>query len=698
MTHQFLTMDFETRSPVDIRNASTTRYASHPETDILCIGLKWNDRPATALSPHKGKYVLDGTERPIELMHAIEHNLPIVVHNLSFEKRIYKHICHLRWGWPAIPEHLWVDTAAVCRYYAVPAKLEKAAEAMELDAKKDMAGNRVMLQLAKPRKPRKAEVKEWLKTHETTNDMPTLWWEDDAKLERVIEYCKQDLVTQEQLFLKLGRLPAAREYEWRFDEMVNERGVPVDWGGLVAASTIIEQSMSGYCEELKKITATPAFPDGMVTSPTQRKKILDFCDLMGWSMVSSDKASVEDALRANLPEKVRQVLTIVQEAGKSSLGKVETMIDLTDDDWRIRDTTAWHGAATGRKAGRGMQPQNFPNKTMDAEEAVRFHEILGKETALQDLEFIYQSPLMTDKPKSIPDVVASGLRSFIRAEEGKDLYISDFSNIETRNLAWVSGCRLLLDAFTTKKCPYRQFASRVYNKTYDEIAALGKECAERKLGKVSVLGLGYGMGWQKFIETAAGPQYGIHLSEDRAKEIVKLYRETYPEVPKFWAACESAFIRAINEKSSVSVGRVTFGCNGEWGWIILPSGRPIWMRKPQVDRVPDKWREGKTRLQISYLGVDSKSSSKAWGRRHTYGGSLCESICQGIAACLLQESLHRVEANGYPIILSVHDELIAEADENLSLDRFDKLMKERPQWALDLPVECESHKSKRYGK
>ncbi len=689
--HKFLTLDFETRSPVDIRNASTTRYASHPETDILCIGLKWNDRPATALSPHHGKYVLDGTERPIELMHAIEHNLPIVVHNLSFEKRIYKHICHLRWGWPAIPDHLWVDTAAVCRYYAIPAKLEKAAEAMELDAKKDMAGNRVMLQLAKPRKPRKAEVKEWLKTHETTNDMPTLWWEDDAKLSRVVEYCKQDLVTQEQLFLKLGRLPAAREYEWRFDDMVNERGVPVDWGGLVAASTVIEQSMSGYCEELKKITATPAFPDGMVTSPTQRKKILDFCDLMGWSMVSTDKASVEDALNANLPEKVRQVLTIVQEAGKSSLGKVETMIDLTDDDWRIRDSLAWHGAATGRKAGRGMQPQNFPRDVMKDDEADRFHDVLATSTALQHLEFMYQTT--ADKPKSIPDVVASALRSFIRAEEGKALYVSDFSNIETRNLAWVAGCRLLNEAFSTGKCPYRQFASRVYNVPPDSIA---KGSQERQLGKVAVLGLGYGMGADKFQATAAAPPYHIELSIDRAKEIVKLYRETYPEVPKFWAACDSAFIRAINEKTSVAVGRVTFGCNGDWGWIVLPSGRPIWMRKPRVDRVADRWREGKTRLQISYLGVDSKT--KAWGTRTTYGGSLCESICQGIAACLLQESLHRLEANGYPVILSVHDEVLCEADERLSEERFDKLMKERPQWALDLPVECESHKSKRYGK
>lgn len=684
--YQFLTLDFETRSPVDLKTSSTVQYASHPETDLLCVGLKWAGQPASAVVPPPGKFVVDGATVPIEILTAIEHNIPIVVHNLSFEKRMYWYVCHKRFGWPAIPEHLWVDTAAICRYYALPAKLVDAAKALGLDAQKDMAGNRVMLQLSKPRKARKAEVKAWLKDHDTVDDMPTLWWEDPVKLNIVVEYCKQDLVTQEELYLKLGRLPPEREAEWRFDDMVNDRGVPVDYRGLVRASAVIEQSMTGYREQLASITATPSCPEGMVTSPTQRAKILDFCDLMGWSMVSTNKESVQDAL-ANpaLPEKVRQVLTIVQDAGKSSLGKIETMINLTDSDGRIRDSLAWHGAATGRKAGRGMQPQNFPRDVMGDDEAVLFHSMLGDDEPCEGIRQWFGG--------SVPDVVSSALRSFIRAEQGKALFVSDFSNIETRNLAWVAGCGLLNEAFRTGKCPYRQFASRVYNIRPDDIA---KGSQERQLGKVAVLGLGYGMGWQKFIDTAAAPPYNIQLTEDRGKEIVKLYRETYPEVPAFWRACEEGFLKAINEKSQVKVGKVSFGSNGEWGWIVLPSGRPIWMREPKVSRVPDRWREGKTRLEISYMGIDSKT--KQWSKRSTYGGSLVESICQGIAACLLQASLHRLEANGYPVILSVHDECVVEADERLPVDRFDQLMKERPPWAHDLPVECESHKCKRYGK
>jgi DNA polymerase len=325
---------------------------------------------------------------------------------------------------------------------------------------------------------------------------------------------------------------------------------------------------------------------------------------------------------------------------------------------------------------------------LDEKEADIFHE------SLREVDpYSHVSALAAFADTSVPDMVSSALRSFICAEPGKKLFVSDFSNIETRNLAWVANCKLLNEAFSTGKCPYRQFASRVYNIRPDDIA---KGSQERQLGKVAVLGLGYGMGHQKFRDTAGAPPYNIELPEDRAKEIVKLYRETYPEVPTFWRLCEDAFTKAINEKSSVPVGRVTFGATAEWGWIVLPSSRAIWMREPRVGRVPDRWREGKTRLEISYMGIDSKT--KQWVRRSTYGGSLVESICQAIAADLLQEAMHRMEANGFPMILSVHDELVGEAPEHESVDRFHELMRVRPGWAHDLPVECESHASRRYGK
>jgi DNA polymerase len=285
------------------------------------------------------------------------------------------------------------------------------------------------------------------------------------------------------------------------------------------------------------------------------------------------------------------------------------------------------------------------------------------------------------------------LRSFLQASTGKTFFISDFSNIETRILSWVANCRLLVDAFAKGDCPYIQFASRAYNVNP---LSLNKKSPERQLGKVAVLGLGYGMGWEKFITTAGAPPYNVELDEQRSKEIVKLYRETYPEVPGYWRECEAAFMEAIQTKTQIQVGKVSFGCNGDWGWIVLPSGRPIWMSQPKVTRVPDRWRQGKTRLEIGYMGIDP--DRKQWMPRTTYGGSLVESICQGTAGDILQEALVRTDSAGYPAILSVHDELVSEADANANFERFHELMRVRPGWAHDLPIECESHQSRRYGK
>lgn len=691
---KYLMLDFESRSAVDLSEASYRRYATDPSTDILCIGLKWDDRPSTCFTPSGSKTTLDGLTRPIEVMEAIRIGCPIVVHNAAFEKRMYYWICHKRWGWPPIPDTQWVDTMASCSYYALPRSLEKAAKALGLEKQKDMSGSRILKQVCKPRAHGKLAKEAWLAEGKPLYAMPLIWWEDEERLNRVYKYCQTDVETQEQVFLKIGPLPVDRWREWMFDEMVNERGIPVDWGGLYLANNVVEQSLSEYNQRLIELTKTPSFPDGMVQTVNQRAKILDWCDLKGYCMVSLNKEAVEDALaNPKIPAPVREILTIRQESGKSSLGKLETMLNLTDDDGRIRDSMAWHGAATGRKAGRGMQPHNFPRDCMKAEEAEKFHSLLKENAPFEAVSFHYQSSLMTKDPQSIPDIVSSALRSFLQASPGKTFFVSDFSNIETRILSWVCNCRLLVDAFSKGECPYIQFASRAYNVNP---SSLNKKSPERQLGKVAVLGLGYGMGAEKFITTAGGPAYRVELDEQRSKEIVKLYRETYPEVSGYWKECETAFMEAIQSQTQIQVGRVAFGCNGEWGWIVLPSGRPIWMSQPKVTRVPDRWREGKLRPEIGYMGIDIKT--KQWSRRTTYGGSLVESICQGTAGDILQEALVRTEAAGYPAILSVHDELVSEVDANANFDMFHELMRVRPSWAHDLPIECESHQSRRYGK
>lgn len=705
---QYLVMDFETRSCLDINEVSSHRYAADPSTDILCIGLKWNDRPAKVFTPVTGT-VLDGRTQPIQIMEAIRIGCPIVVHNRSFEERIYWHICVKRFGWPEIQPSQWIDTLASCSYYALPRGLAKAGAALGLSIQKDTSAGmdldedddggkpkkgktrHVLTQVCKPRKHSKKTIAGWLADGKRLEDMPVIWWEDQARLDALYKYCMDDCDSQDELFRAIGPLPPDRMREWQLDCEINDRGLPIDWCGLHTISDIVDRSLADYNVRLAELTRTPAYPDGMVQTVGQNAKLKDWCSLMGVEMPSMDKAAVLDALaRPDVVGTVREVLTVKQDAGKSSLGKLETMLLQADDDMRVRDPLVYHGAATGRKAGRGIQIQNFPNACLAGQDLDDFY------AALYSMDpFTEVNSLVQRMDRSLPDVVASALRSFIRAEDGKKFVISDLSNIETRNLAWVAGCSLLSEAFASGDCPYKQFAGMIYN-IADPQKNIDKKDKKRVLGKVSVLALGYGMGADKFMVTAAGPLYQIELGMTQANEIKDLYRNTYWEVPEFWAACEKAFRTAITERTTVQVGKVAFGCNGTWGWIILPSGRPIWYYKPQVAQRADRFRAGKTRNQIVYMGLDS--ITKQWKERSTYGGSLVESICQGMAGCLLQAICERSKAAGYDVIFTVHDEIVAEVPQHYPLEPFHQLVKARPNWCLDLPIECESHESLRYGK
>jgi DNA polymerase len=680
----FLMLDFETRSVRSLKTCSYRQYARCRSTRVLCLGVKLWDRPVRVVIPQQGP-MFDEEPVPEEIEVALSQRLPIYAHNVAFDSAVYEEQCVRGMGWPEIPADRWFDTMAVCAYYAFPRSLEKAGAAIGLGTQKDKAGSRVLTQVSKPRPYSKRAVQAWVQSGRSVQEMPLRWWEDDERLQRIYAYCGTDVESQAEILKRLGPLPAARTRDWRLSRTINQRGLALDWVSLVSTAEVVANSLSEYNEALRKLTATAAHPGGMAETINQRQRILDWCDLQGYLINSLTKEAVESALSVpGLPEKVRQVLTIRQEAGKSSLGKLETMLEQVDEDGRVRDTLVWHGAATGRMAGRGIQPQNFPRVSLKPEAATAFHDAVTRR---------YPIPPEVVGEDSLPEVVSKALRSFIVPQKGKRLFVSDFSNIETRNVAWLSGCRLLLEAFSTGKCPYRQFASRIYHIEADSIK---KDSRERQMGKVAVLGLGYQMGGAKFVTTAGAPPYSIPLTLDEATSVVKLYRTTYPEIPALWRKYEDAMIQSIQTQTSIQVGAVTFGAHGEWAWIVLPSGRPIWFAKPAVQRDPNPWQPGKTKLSITYMGTDIKT--KQWVRRSTYGGSILESVSQGMAADLLTEACHRLEDRSYPVVLTVHDEVVSEADADLPLDPFHQTVKEVPSWCPGMPVECESHVCERYGK
>lgn len=701
-----LTLDTETRSPVDIKKSSYRRYLGHPLSDVLCIALQFIEEPeAEVVVPPDGRAVfVAGDPTPARILYAIEHEIPIYAHNAPFDRRVYREICVEKYGWKPIPDHLWRCTMAICSYYALPRALKNVATVLDLPVQKDMDGHKVMLKLAKPWTWSK---KKRLKCEAHGFTLPVRWHEEPELLLTNAEYCRKDVECQTALLRALGPLPEPRLRDWQRDQQINERGCYVDVESLKAVESVLAREKDTANKEIQYVTTGPSGVP-FVTTVNQRNKILEFLKAEGVRMLGLRKADVEAALQnPNLGYAAKRVLEIRQSAGKSSLAKVESLINNVDDDWRGRDSLVWHKATTGRYAGARFQPHNFPRDAMKDEDAEIFHWLLRFHDDVPGC-YAYNNP--EGGRSQFFSLLSSALRSFIMAPPGRSLFISDFSAIESRILAWLSGCNLMLSAYYKQECVYSQMASKIYQR------AIKGKGPERQMGKVAILGLGYGMGEDKFISTVdANPLVNEDLSEKvhweqfnvwrrqyekvtttKGKRIVSLFRTTYPEIPKFWRDLEAGMIKAVETQSQVRVGKVVCGCRGRWAWITLPSGRPIWYRDMKVEEFPGRYNKEKIDKKLNHW---TKDKSGRWVERPTWGGTLVENVTQACAADFLQEAIHRIDDHGdFQTVLTVHDEVVSEGPETASEKEFHAMMKTVPEWGKGCPIDAETHVKKRYGK
>jgi DNA polymerase len=272
---------------------------------------------------------------------------------------------------------------------------------------------------------------------------------------------------------------------------------------------------------------------------------------------------------------------------------------------------------------------------------------------------------------------AGKLKKAIIAPEGCSVIDADSSQIEARVLAWLAGQNDLVEAFAKGEDVYKIMASAIYNKNASEIS---KE--ERFVGKTTILGAGYGMGAQKF-----GTQlktFGAEVSEDEARHIISIYRETYPAIVALWRQAQLA-LEAISKGYTTSLGKagvLTIEPN-EKG-IRLPSG--LLMRYDQLVAVRDE--KG---MQYQY--------KTRYGWNKIYGGKVIENVCQAIARCIIGEQMIRI-AKRYNVVLTVHDAIacVVKDEEVLEAQAYiEECMKWTPEWADGLPVSCESGYGKSYG-
>lgn len=663
----YLVTDFETRSTADLKKVGSYEYARHPSTEILCVSWRLGSRKELRRQIKEGvpaKVWSPFLPSPYgEFKNALTDPTVIkVAHNAFFEQVITRFVLPRILNIPRLaelPPAEWLCTASLARAMAMPGKLELACPAAEIPFEKDMAGHRLMLQMSKPRKPKKDE-----------NPEGVYWHFTEEKLRRLMKYCAADVDAETALLLKL---PPLSEYErkvWILDQTINWRGFGVDRELVKTTLKMIRTETKRLDRQTAKVT------EGAVETTRKVAAMREWLAGVGCKIPDLKKKTVEDTLkRKDISPEARALLAIRLAASKTSTNKYKAFNWRSATDGRIRDSLVYWGASTGRFAGAGLQPHNFPRGTI--KNAVTAAEYV-KEGDIELLRLLYGEPMQ---------VFASCLRPVIIPTKGKKFYCGDFAGIEVRVLFWLAGHEDGLDAFREGRDLYVEQAGDIYNKPVTK-----EDKDERQLGKKAVLGCGFGMGAKKFKQSCEDD--GILITAKLAERSVKAYRERHSAVPQMWRNLERAAIAAVqNPGETFKANKTAWTLEGRFLYCTLPSGRRITYVDPKIKYVSTPWGERKP--ELSYMGYNSMK--KKWLREKTYGGKLTENVVQAVSRCLMVHAMFEVEREGYEVVLTVHDELLTENGDG-DVVEFESLMSRGPKWAKGLPIKVDAWEGSRYKK
>lgn len=693
-----LHIDFETRSAADLKEVGLDNYARDPSTDVWCMAYCIDDEPVQLWTPENE----DG-ESFHRLYEAVYHErshdgFRIVAHNVAFEMAIWE-IMVQRYGFPAVDSiAVWECTQAMAYAMAIPASLERAAAAVGIKQQKDMAGHRLMLQMCAP----KAVYNPSPNLGQTTANFE--WHDEPDKLARLYEYCRQDVEVERELYTRLVPLSKKERRVWQLDYKINRRGIQVDLPAVKAASEMVLHEQDRLNVSIRKAT------DNVVGFTTEVARLTKWVRAQGVAIDGLAKADILDALAIDtLPERVREAMLIRQEAGRSSTAKLNKIISAAGTDGRVRGTKQYHGAGTGRWAGRTIQPDNFPRPTLTPAEVEDAIELIQRGERGK-LDLLYGAPM---------SVAADCLRGMITASPGHALLSGDFVGVENRVLPWLAGEEWKLQAFREQDAGtgpeiYLIAAAKIYHTKPSDYT---KKSPERQTGKVSELSLGYQGGLGAFRQMETSLHLDLGLTDDQINDAKNEWRMAHPMIVKYWESCENAALSAVLNPGKVftagAKGReVRYKKVGSFLWCGLPSQRAICYPYPKILEVETPW--GDLKDAVTYMKVVSSSGAAKdkiipdpaahgdWQRVSSYGGKFAENNTQAFARDLLVDAMLNLDADEFDIVMHVHDEVVVEVTEDTSdcgtHAKFKKTMSEVPPYAAGLPLAVETWRGKRYRK
>lgn len=635
--------DFETRSAADLLKVGAHVYATHPTTDINCLGWAVADEPV--------ELWLLGDPPPSYLLERLDAGDMIAAWNAQFERLIWNNIL-VRYGFPPLPIERFYCVAALSRCRGYPGSLDKAARFAELPIHKDMEGHHLMLKLCKPRR---IEL-----------DGTIVWWDYDDDYLRLGEYCKTDVEVERLMFKHFIPLTPEELSDFHLAEHINDRGVMVD---LELARIAVDSAAD---EKLSANECIDALTNGAVTAFTQVQRLSEWVAEEWKPLPDMGKVTVRDALaEPDIPPVVAEVLELRLDNAKSAVSKFDAMLQRSDAGGTVRGLYIFHGTGPGRFSSTGVQIQNLMRNS--CLEGIP----LLKKRGLAGLRLLGDPVLL----------LAQMVRPTFIAAPGRTFVIGDFAQIQARVTAWLACETKLLELFSSGKDAYCAFGTVAYGRLITKADEI-----ERFVSKGCVLGLGFG-GAEGALARTLKTQGNLVLPEARLTHFVKTYRTTYPRIKAYWYVLRDAALAAMYSNGCmVNAGAIAYLFDGQHLWCRLPSGRL--MCYPYARVVTDDWGDS---VEFRRASRNPKSGVLEWPVERLWYGLQMENIAQAIEFDLLMLAIRKLRK--YDVRIHVHDELVIEVDEDKAeefLPRFLSTMAEGAPWSAGLPIKAEGGISKRY--
>jgi DNA polymerase len=717
-----LWLDTETFSPTPLKNG-THIYAEAAEVMIVTWAVDdgpvgtW-DRTADSRTPDELDFAID------------EADEYWWQNGGMFDRPVLMHAAPEIFG--RMPGERWRDTMVQAYAHSLPGSLDLLCQILgvPLDQAKHKDGQTFIQLFCKPR-PAYSEIR-----RATRETHPAEW-------ARFLAYAGGDITAMRAIHAKMPKWNYPNNKTelalWHLDQQINMRGMQMDTELARAAVRAIDKAQKEHAARTAELT------NDEVQKATQRDKLLaHLLAEYGIDLPDMKKSTLERRIAdPDLPDALRELLAIRLEATMTSSSKYKTLLRSVSSDGRLRGTQQFCGAnRTGRVAHRGLQPGNMPRPDTGLIAREMGVDKLADDTAERYTELGIEA-LKSDSAdlifSNVMGLTANVVRGSIIVPPGKKLVVSDLSNIEGRKAVWLSGEEWKLQAFRDydtilgvdeKGKPIRKGVD-LYILAYARSFGVDPATVDkvmRQLGKVQELALAYEGGVGAFVtftltyrmeleairaavfaaldtvdpevvrearnawEWAAKKKRTLGLEKDVyiACDILKrLWRRAHPKTASYWGELKDAAIQAISSPgTTVHARRVIMRRDGNWLRVQMPSGRQLCYIAPRVGD------DG----SISYMGVSAYT--RKWGRTKTYGGKLLENLCQASARDILFANMPRVEAAGYEIVLSIHDELLTEAPDRdeFSETELSKLISTPPEWAEDLPLAAAGFQGTRYRK